>query len=267
MDRESDWRVAQGALVLGLFGLAGCLTAQTEGEVPTAGKVAPQVQSDSGEPNILAGVARYFPERWGHPQGDYANCHPGLWYLSLGTLGWAGGSLPQASDLVENPWVPFLPREEASEWVLLPSETTPSKDNLQGFHHKEMPYGGVKMVWLESVEEGARVVGALFCGKGRTEGWAERWWVLDTSFARNPAKEKRNMEWWTSGILLWAYDRTGRLPETIEGWSDVIAFTQPTPETAEWTAEARSLFQEALDFARERVGLGPGETAPSPALD
>ena len=175
---------------------------------------------------------------------------------------------PSAKALLASPWIPYLPRLEVSGWVLLDSQSVQPLDLSPGLSLPQslqgMPVGGLRTVWLDPFEgESWGRQGAVLC-MGR-EGPPARLHLIrngDRSFRSWSPEDV--LEGWVSALLVWAYDRTGRLPETIEGWSDVIAFTQPTPETEEWTAEARSLFQEALDFARERVGLGPGETTPSP---
>ena len=176
---------------------------------------------------------------------------------------------PSAEELLDSPWIPFLPRQEASGWVLLDSVIVdpidlddpfgmPPSEPFQG-----MPSGGLMMVWLDSFNGLMDDQGAVIC-QGRDRADPPRIHILREG-DRTPSLEtlQARLEGWVLALLVWAYDRTGRLPETIEGWSDVIAFTEPTPETEEWIAEARALFQEALDYARERIGLGPGETSPA----
>ena len=215
--------------------------------------------SEAQDFNATASAAKLFAtNRRGNPQGEYTMCQQHPWVLALRKfIEEKPGEVPEMKELARSPWIPFAPHAELTGWRFLPTETTTQRDVLKPYHlnHLGMENGAMKIVWMENPGDGPNdMLGVILCGEEESpNGIPAVAWINRARMEPSIGLDRANLEWWAFGLLVWAYDRTGELPERVEDW-DLITFTQPTEETAAWTQAARARLQEVLDVAREASG-------------
>lgn len=190
------------------------------------------------------------------PRGEYALC--GVASHLFIALAHEPGAKPSAELLLGSPWIPFRPRPPSREWQALPSvESSRTGLRAEALAETVTGEGQVRTVWLTDPEEGATgIQGATVCRQSAGSALPAFHRIMNGD--RRPSEG--HLQWhlgvWTAAVVTWAYDTTGYLPETVAGWSDVVVFAGPTPETAAWVQQAREAFNEALALAHSLMQTG-----------